>query len=207
MNRSASAGRMLLLAVLGLALAFGLLQLLRTVYQDLTLVNNTPLPQDAAGLQNDTRAPISIDTLLQARLFGNGAAARDAVVREEAAPETRLSLELKGVFSSNLSDSSAALIAERGKTADYYRVGDRLPGGATLERVASNHVELRRNGRLERLSFSPPGTVMPGSSSESVEPSSPLVNSAPPGAGEHRVEALRERLRQLREAQKQLQEP
>ena len=40
-----------------------------------------------------------------------------------------------------------------GKGAEYYSIGSVLPGNATLEEVYKDRVLLRRNGRLETLSF------------------------------------------------------
>lgn len=71
----------------------------------------------------------------------------------KVAPKTRLRLILKGVFTAEQSGESGAIVEEIGKSADYYRLGDTLPGNATLEEVYSDRIILRRNGRLETLSF------------------------------------------------------
>ena len=87
-------------------------------------------------------------------LFGeSGKVAVKKVQQQKAAPKTRLRLMLKGVFTSTQAAKSGAIIEEIGKKADYYSVGDTLPGNATLEEVYSDRVLLRANGRLETLSF------------------------------------------------------
>ena len=69
------------------------------------------------------------------------------------APKTNLRLILKGVFTAKDGGSSGAIIEEMGKNAEYYGLGGVLPGNATLEEVYEDRVLLRRNGRLETLSF------------------------------------------------------
>jgi general secretion pathway protein C len=69
------------------------------------------------------------------------------------APKTNLRLVLKGVFTAKDGGASGAIIEEIGKSAEYYGIGSVLPGNATLEEVYEDRVLLRRNGRLETLSF------------------------------------------------------
>lgn len=69
------------------------------------------------------------------------------------APKTNLRLLLKGVFTAKDGGTSGAIIEEMGKSAEYYALGSNLPGNATLEEVYEDRVLLRRNGRLETLSF------------------------------------------------------
>jgi len=69
------------------------------------------------------------------------------------APKTNLRLVLKGVFTAKDGGNSGAIIEEMGKSAEYYSLGAVLPGNATLEEVYEDRVLLRRNGRLETLSF------------------------------------------------------
>ena len=70
------------------------------------------------------------------------------------APETRLRLELLGVFQTADTDISSAIIAEKGKEGELYRIGDSIPGNASLEEVYPDRVILRRAGRLETLRWS-----------------------------------------------------
>ncbi|TNC82756.1 MAG: general secretion pathway protein GspC [Oleiphilus sp.] len=70
------------------------------------------------------------------------------------APKTRLRLLLKGVFTGDSGGESGAIIEELGRrSAEYYRLGDKVPGNATLEEVYSDRVLLRRAGKLETLAF------------------------------------------------------
>lgn len=89
------------------------------------------------------------------RLFGDAAVAPVAPAPGTDAPETRLSLQLLGTFGNGSSKLSGAVIAERGRDGELYRVGAAVPGGATLEKVEGDRVLLRRRGQLETLRFEP----------------------------------------------------
>ncbi len=67
--------------------------------------------------------------------------------------ETRLSLELVGVFVANEADASRALIAQKGRKPETYAPGDRLPGNAKLVDVYWNLVVISRAGEHESLRF------------------------------------------------------
>jgi general secretion pathway protein C len=94
------------------------------------------------------------------------------------APETRLNLNLVGIFFSDNSRLAVALIAASDNTGVRgYRVGDPLPGGATLEQVYADRVVLSRNGQLETLSLprqtafstEPPAASPDSSNAEEIE--------------------------------------
>ncbi|WLD59112.1 PDZ domain-containing protein [Salinispirillum sp. LH 10-3-1] len=71
----------------------------------------------------------------------------------ETAPATRLQLVLQGVFSANSPQQGSAMISQRGRGAELFRVGDTIFGQAELVEVHRNRVVLRRAGVLETLSF------------------------------------------------------
>lgn len=70
------------------------------------------------------------------------------------APETKLNLELQGVFIAEDEKLSTAIVAQRNKTGELYSIGDKLPGNAVLSAVYEDHVLIRRGARMERLMFS-----------------------------------------------------
>jgi general secretion pathway protein C len=72
---------------------------------------------------------------------------------ELKAPETNLRLILNGVFRSEVEEESSAIVAEKGRAGKLYKVGEKLPGNATLETVYENRIILNRSGRLETLHF------------------------------------------------------
>ncbi|AZZ91473.1 general secretion pathway protein GspC [Hahella sp. KA22] len=69
------------------------------------------------------------------------------------APITALRLDLYGVVVGGEEGGSGAIIAEKGKSAEYYRINEMLPGGAKLSAVFPDHVLISRNGALEKLAF------------------------------------------------------
>ena len=70
------------------------------------------------------------------------------------APETKLNLELQGVFITDSESRSTAIIGEKNKNGELYSIGDKLPGNATLASVFEDYVLIRRGTRMEKLLFS-----------------------------------------------------
>jgi general secretion pathway protein C len=94
------------------------------------------------------------DKLAQFHLFGEvGVTTVQKIDAPIVAPKTRLRLILKGVFTAEQGGASGAIVEEIGKSSEYYGLGDSLPGNAVLEEVYSDRILLRRNGKLETLSF------------------------------------------------------
>lgn len=95
---------------------------------------------------------VSIERIVNAHLFGRLDATAPALVEEqEDAPDTQLSLELRGTITASVAQDALAIIAERGGAERVYSVGDAVPGGASLHAVQFDRVLLRRGGRLEAL--------------------------------------------------------
>ena len=88
------------------------------------------------------------------QLFGSFEQVAPQSDKPTDAPETRLRLELLGVFQTADTDKASAIIAEKGKEGELYRIGDSIPGNASLEEVYPDRVILRRAGRLETLRWS-----------------------------------------------------
>ena len=100
--------------------------------------------------------PSSLNTVSQYHLFGD---ARKQVVTQQKvieAPETRLRLELKGVFASSNSAEALAIISSSKDKDKMYRIGDKVIGGALLHAVYVDRVILKRNGQLETLRLPKP---------------------------------------------------
>lgn len=111
----------------------------------------------------DTRPAVSINAILNRNLFGE---AGEAAVVDTGLPavETRLPLELLGVFVADEAEDSAAIVAQKGKPGLLYVVGEKVPGNAELLEVHADHIVLRRAGNRETLRFpqvvsSPPVAV------------------------------------------------
>lgn len=113
--------------------------------------------QGAASQQADTG--LSQHQVNDWRLFGVYQATPSRQSDEVNAPETRLQLELLGLFQSRDSRRSSAIIAQQGQDAHLYHIGDDIPGNAKLENIYADRVILRRQGRLETLRLSELGSL------------------------------------------------
>lgn len=94
--------------------------------------------------------------LAQWRLFGDPGAASSLARRTQDAPETALQLQLRGTLNLDSSDGGIAIIADASGNESAYRVGDTLPGEATLTAIYAGRVLLSRGGGDEGLSLLPP---------------------------------------------------
>lgn len=90
--------------------------------------------------------------------FAPFGAAVTAAAGPQVVGETGLGLTLLGVTLSRPSSRSRAIIAggDSGR-ADSYAIGANITASAVLEEVTQTHVVLSVDGRLETLSFAPPG--------------------------------------------------
>lgn len=182
LNPWLSRGNALACAALVVAIAY---VVIRTVYLFLDdaagstppavygTVSSNPSQTTATGRKVDASA------LALLHLFGEEGVkpVAQTVPQDVDAPKTRLSLELQGVFVSDDENQSTAMIAEARKESQLYRIGDQVPGNATLAAVYADRVLLNLNGRLEALYF-PEARITGGvaggaaSSSSSVGPRS-----------------------------------
>jgi general secretion pathway protein C len=94
--------------------------------------------------------------LSQWRLFGHAGTLSSLAQRTQQAPETALQLQLRGTLNLDSSDGGIAIIADGSGDEAAYRVGDALPGGATLTAIYAGRVLLSRDGVDEGLSLLPP---------------------------------------------------
>jgi general secretion pathway protein C len=94
--------------------------------------------------------------LSQWRLFGHAGTLSSLAQRTQQAPETGLQLQLRGTLNLDSSDGGIAIIADGSGEEAAYRVGDALPGGATLSAIYAGRVLLSRDGVDEGLSLLPP---------------------------------------------------
>ena len=108
------------------------------------------------GHQRNTAVTMQVDQrqairqVADAHLFGEMQQA--AVPQQTKAPKTKLNLVLRGVIAADPMKMSHAIIA-RGKKGqeEVYAVGEKMPGGITIESIHPDHVVLNRSGKLETL--------------------------------------------------------
>lgn len=113
-------------------------------------------PLDDAAQSTTANDDIDYTAVADWHLFGETPKARPKPppTAPISAPETQLNLNLVGIFFSDNEQLAVALIAASNNSGvSSYRVGDTLPGGASLEQVYTDRVVLNRNGRLETLSL------------------------------------------------------
>lgn len=93
--------------------------------------------------------------LAQAHLFGRYIEeVEPEIVEVEDAPETKLRLELLGVWADPVPELSSAVITEKGRSNQLvYFIEDELPGGAILKQVHADKVIIESKGQLETLKF------------------------------------------------------
>ena len=101
----------------------------------------------------DRSSNVSINAIVSRNLFGMAGAGTAAIRSDTPAVETRLPLELHGVFVADEIAGSAAIVAQKGKPGQLYKVGAMLPGNAELIDVRPDHIVLRRAGSREILRF------------------------------------------------------
>lgn len=85
------------------------------------------------------------------RLFGVAAHKPAAKAPKVDAPPTSLKLRLLAVMASENAEDGLAIIGEQRGKEKGYRVGDAIPGDATLDQVLADRVIISRNGRAETL--------------------------------------------------------
>ena len=128
--------------------------------------NTRVTPNQLASAESDQPVAAKIS---QYHLFGKFEKKKPPPVQVEvaAAPETRLNLKLRGVFSSEDKEMARAIIADAKGEDDSYAIGDEVPGGATLNDIFEDRVILERNGQLETLKL--PVESLPGEATAGID--------------------------------------
>jgi general secretion pathway protein C len=138
--------RWLVVALIAYTLANGVLYFVSPPQSE-TASRNTPAAAE------HSRANPDIEDILSRNLFGAADASDKPMQSATAARETRLPLELQGVFVAEIAADSAAIVAQKGKPGTLYAIGQMLPGNAELVEVHTDHIVLRRAGVRETLTF------------------------------------------------------
>jgi general secretion pathway protein C len=89
--------------------------------------------------------------LTNAHLFGVMGKTKSTTATAKA-PETRLSLVLKGILADDpMKNASVIISRSKGGKEEVYGLGDKMPGGITIKEIHSEHIILERQGQLETL--------------------------------------------------------
>lgn len=105
----------------------------------------SPLPP---GSQTSSSPKVNYTSVIaRKQLFGTSAPDKTTVVD---APTTKLNLKLRGVYATG-DETGAVIIADGAGKEDVYQVEDKLPGGAKLVSIHTDHVIIERNLQLEKL--------------------------------------------------------
>lgn len=116
------------------------------------------LPQTSARTLDrvDDERAVPIAEVAALHLFGRPRATAGGaagIAATENLRDTRLSLELVGVFVATVAGESRAFVAQKGRPPESYAPGDRLPGNARLVDVYWNRVVISRAGQHELIRF------------------------------------------------------
>ena len=183
-NRPLSTAIKLALVVLmAISLANGVLFFIENMGRSEVTNNRQAAPAPAAK---------ALDTSQIRDLFGKY---QDAAAPQSFdAPKTTLNLELQGIFTAENAADSSAIVAQRGKSGELYRIGDRLPGNATLEAVHDDHILIKRGARTEKLPFSDNAISAGFSQIPSTTPVNINIPQSNVATGTTRLEQVRERI-------------
>ena len=120
---------------------------------------STPLTDPTVTSHAAGKASLSVADIAALNLFGQSTDS-GAVPAAFDAPETRLKLNLEGVFQAEVPEESAAIVGEQGRPGELFLVGGKLPGDAVLTEVHADRIVLRRGTVYETLRFSDAPTAL-----------------------------------------------
>lgn len=144
-RKVATATSILLIVLMSLTVAHTVLFFIETMTRPVIILDSTTASSSAI-----TQPTFKVSSL---ELFGRLEVA-NTLPQALDAPETKLNLELQGIFIAQDAKLSTAIVAQKNKTGELFAIGDKLPGNATLAAVFEDHVLIRRGTRVEKLLFS-----------------------------------------------------
>jgi general secretion pathway protein C len=169
-SRFQANGPKLVSAVIG---ALIVLELGRLAYSMVATPVKSPQPVVAAA-QRTQRAPLDIQSVVSAHLFG--VAAVDPGSQDPSnAPQSSANLVLAGTIATQNPKRGVAIVSDGGAPSKVYSVGDRI-GGASLHSVYLDRVILDRNGALETLQL--PRQLLLSSRAPQVRPAATATVAA-----------------------------
>jgi general secretion pathway protein C len=113
---------------------------------------NPALPVAASRISRTSAAPLDLEPVIRVHLFREPQSEPEPVVQQvEDAPDTRLSLKLRGIIAGSEAKGGLAIVADTRGEEKVYKVGDAVPGGAKVHEIQDDRVILNRAGVLEAL--------------------------------------------------------
>lgn len=179
--------------MLVILIAHGLARLTWTLWPTTTRTPPAPASASAAA---DSRGGQSEDwsRIASVHLFGQADKPSQQSARQAPmdAPETQLDLTLSGILYREDPNLARAIIAGPQGLEKFYRVGEQLPGGATLDAIYRDRVILLRNGRHEtlRLPEEREGTSVEAYSASRGQEQEPRVSGADRSLNDYRQQLL-----------------
>jgi general secretion pathway protein C len=142
-------------------------------------------PQQLPQMGQSTPGAADYATITAAHLFGEVSNEPPAVTGDAAltAPDTSLSLQLRGAIAADDPRFAHAIIADGSGNEQVYFVNSTLPGGATVQQIQADRVILARAGQLEVLRLpregqgagAPPAGGLPAALGPAGTPAQPNV--------------------------------
>jgi general secretion pathway protein C len=144
-------------------------------------------PQAAQQMTQVPSGPADSSGIVATHLFGEASTQPPDLAGDAAlnAPDTSLSLQLRGAIAADNPKTAHAIIADASGNEHVYFVNASLPGGATVQQIQADRVILSRGGQLEVLRL--PREGQGGSSGGRA---SPTTFRAPDARAETNVQEL-----------------
>ncbi len=182
-----------------LLLAYALAGISWQMWPQLQNGNDHGLPVVAPTPSTSSPPPVSgLDAVAALHLFGQSEAPTAVPAQSVIdAPETRLSLTLKGIVAVSDGGHGRALIAEGSAAEKVYKVGDALSGGAVLHEVLADKVILKRGSRFETLTLPRKRAELSGAPSAAGARANSRSTPTTPGrrgAISHQLSTLRDKI-------------
>ncbi|MCK8517035.1 type II secretion system protein GspC [Methylonatrum kenyense] len=152
-SRALRLAAVLLAVVLVVLLADTAARLVWQVLSDRPVVSGAPQQDSHPDPRAQPRGENPGTAVAELHLFGRAEPRERIAEIPDDAPQTRLNLSLRGLFHSASQDKALAIIAAGNDGEDIYRVGDEVPGGASIDAIRVDRVVLLRNGRHEILNL------------------------------------------------------
>jgi general secretion pathway protein C len=154
-----------------IALAVVLVAVLaNSIFQSYQTFSHQPLFQKSTTDSPVKREPYKAQTITGQNLFGQIAAGNKQQLDQLNLPQTRLSLVLRGAFTSSDPKRSSAIIEVPGQKTHSFKVNNTVYGNAKLHAVYRDRIVLSRSGQLETLYFPKPSESTKATSASQTAP-------------------------------------